>query len=67
VRRLEKRDGEWRIAAAVLIADWSLDPESTREMIETGARATTDRNDPSYARPLEVTRPRTDRETEVAG
>ena len=60
LRRLEKRDGEWRIAAAVLTADWSLDPDLTREMRDTGARATRDRSDVSYARPLEVTRARTD-------
>jgi hypothetical protein len=60
LRRLEKRDGEWRIATAVLVADWSLDPETTREMMEIGARGSRDRSDASYARPLEVTRPRTD-------
>jgi ketosteroid isomerase-like protein len=67
VRRLEKRDGEWRIAAAVLIADWSLDPETTLEMIETGAKASLDKSDFSYHRPLEVTRERTDLGAEVAG
>ena len=60
VRRLERRDGEWRIAAAVLVADWSLDPETTLEMIETGATGSRDRDDVSYDRPLEVTRERTD-------
>ena len=60
LRRLERRDGEWRIAAVVLIGDWSLDPQTTREMIATGANSTRDRSDYSYHRPLEVTRPRTD-------
>jgi ketosteroid isomerase-like protein len=60
VRRLEKRDGEWRIAAAVLIANWSLDPAMTLEMLETGATGTRDRTDFSYHRPLQVTRARTD-------
>jgi ketosteroid isomerase-like protein len=67
VRRLEKRDGEWRIAAAVLIADWSLDPAMTVEMLETGAKAATGRSDPSYDRPLQVTRERTDVGAEVTG
>ena len=58
--RLEKRDGEWRIAAEMLVADWSLDAETTRETTETGARATRDRSDPSYQRPLVVTRQRTE-------
>jgi hypothetical protein len=60
IRRLEKRDGEWRIAAAVLVADWSHDPAMTVEMIETGATGSRSRDDVSYQRPLEVTRARTD-------
>ena len=60
VRRLEKRDGEWRIAAGVLVADWAPDPETTRELVATGATATRDRTDISYDRPLVVTRERTD-------
>jgi SnoaL-like domain len=60
IRRLEKRNGEWRIAAAVLVADWSLDANVTREMIETGANGTRDRSDFSYHRPLVVARQRTD-------
>ena len=60
IRRLEKRHGEWRIAAAVLVADWSLDADTTREMIEIGATGTRDRDDWSYRRPLAVTRERTD-------
>jgi len=41
-------------------SDWSLDPETTLEMIETGATGSRDRDDVSYHRPLEVTRERTD-------
>ncbi len=67
VRRLEKRGGEWRIAAAVLVVDWTLDPETTREVIETGAKSTRDRSDFSYHRPLVVTRRRTDIEPETEG
>jgi len=67
IRRLEKRDGEWRIAAAVLVADWSLDAEKTLEMLETGAVGSRDRDDVSYARPLEVTRARTDLGAGVTG
>jgi ketosteroid isomerase-like protein len=65
IRRLEKRDGEWRIAAAVLVADWSLDPDTAREMIATGAKGARDHTDVSYDRPLQVTRPRTDTEPEA--
>jgi hypothetical protein len=57
---MEKRDGEWRIAAGVLIADWALDADATRALVETGAVATRDRSDLSYDRPLVVTRARTD-------
>ena len=60
VRRLEKRDGEWRIAAGVLVADWAPDPATTRELLETGAAGSRDRSDVSYHRPLVVTRARTD-------
>ena len=67
IRRLEKRDGEWRIAAAVLVADWSLDADTTREMIDTGAKATRDTSDLSYHRPLVITRQRTDIEPEADG
>jgi hypothetical protein len=66
IRRLEKRGGEWRIAAAVLVVDWTLDAETTREAIETGAKSTRDRSDYSYQRPLVITRQRTDVESETA-
>ena len=56
LRRLKKRDGEWRIAAGVLVADWAPDAETTRELIETGAMGTRDRSDLSYHRPLVITR-----------
>jgi hypothetical protein len=56
IRRLERRGGEWRIAASVLVANWSLDPDTAREMIETGTSGAQDASDPSYERPLQVTR-----------
>ncbi len=65
IRRLEKRGGEWRIAAAALVADWSLEADTTRELLETGAQATRDRSDLSYHRPLVITRARTDIESET--
>ena len=67
IRRLEKRDGEWRIAAAVLVADWALDADTTRELLATGATASRDPSDYSYHRPLIVTRERTDIVAETDG
>ena len=54
IRRLEKRDGEWRIAAGVLVADWAPDAETTRELMATGAvvtRERTRRGGPAHAGP----------------
>jgi ketosteroid isomerase-like protein len=49
VDRMERRDGEWRIARRVMILDWQrLDPVSG---VQVGmARGTRDRTDPSYSR-----------------
>jgi hypothetical protein len=60
IRRLEKRDGEWRIAAGVLASDWAPDVGITRELFEVGANGTRDRSDASYQRPLVITREQTD-------
>jgi hypothetical protein len=53
--RLERRDGEWKIAARQLIIDWTARAQTMvfADIPEypTGKR---DRSDPSYARPLEI-------------
>ncbi len=73
VDRLEKRDGEWKIAARITLRDWSQMDEipdmddlssftSTRALLSDeerafmngGRKATRDRSDPSYDRPVTV-------------
>lgn len=73
VDRLEKRDGEWKIAARITLRDWSNMDEipdmddlssftSTRALLSDeerafmngGRKATRDKNDPSYDRPVTV-------------
>lgn len=73
VDRLEKRDGEWKIAARITLRDWSnMDhiPDmddlssftSTRALLSEievafmngGRKATRDKSDPSYDRPVAV-------------
>jgi hypothetical protein len=55
VDRLERRNGEWRIAARVVLGEWStvVDPDATDDV--PPHRPARDRSDVSYARPL-VTR-----------
>jgi SnoaL-like domain len=52
VDRFERRAGEWRIARRVLISEYkaALDPLDRAQHLGWARR---DRNDPSYARPLE--------------
>jgi hypothetical protein len=61
IDRLERRDGEWRIAAREVLIDWTcLAPTVVREdqsLVETFASGTWDKTDASYRRPLIVTRP----------
>lgn len=57
VRRLERRDGEWRIAAAVCLVDWSSEEETLAAIRAVGGHAARDRSDPAYRRPLEADRP----------
>lgn len=59
VRRLEKRDGEWRIAATVCFAHWCLDENALQGLLEASAPSARDKSDPVYQRPLNVTRPPT--------
>jgi SnoaL-like protein len=55
IDRLERRDGEWRIAARELVLEWRAEAD-----VETSGRAlayphgTWDRSDPSYRRPFEL-------------
>jgi hypothetical protein len=61
--RLEKRDGEWRIATRVVVGEWTANVEgSAMEGAGQGPSlvgARRDREDASYQRPLRVTRPPT--------
>lgn len=56
VDRLEKRDGEWRIAARVVVIEWDGTIEGGGPRFDLNVPARRDREDVSYARPLEVTR-----------
>lgn len=60
IDRLEKRDGEWRIAARKCVSEWGgvpsvshLAPENLAMLRESGVVAR-DRSDSSYERPLTV-------------
>jgi hypothetical protein len=55
VDRLERRDGEWRIAAREVLVDWAGTADGT-VWPEIGAfpAGTWDHSDPSYQRPLQV-------------
>jgi hypothetical protein len=53
--RFERRGGQWRIAARVLVRDWYFDADASRmaTVLASGLHLTTrDRSDPSYDRPL---------------
>ena len=54
--RLERRDGEWRIARRVVVMEWegTIDGGAPRYDLNVPARR--DRDDVSYQRPLDVTR-----------
>ena len=51
--RLERRDGEWRIALRVVVIDVAADAP-TRAMPPWIAQPRQDRSDPSYQRPLQA-------------
>ena len=58
--RLERRDGQWKIALRRCTIEWTMNGDTS--MIESGAfagfiKGTWDRTDPSYARPLETDSP----------
>jgi hypothetical protein len=55
VDRLERRAGEWRIAARELVVDWRAEAElSQYRRASTYPEGTWDRTDPSYRRPFEL-------------
>jgi SnoaL-like domain len=58
VDRFERRDGEWRIAARVVVIDWVCEARSDdpRNVLERYINGTWDRSDVSYERPLVVER-----------
>jgi hypothetical protein len=56
--RLERRNGEWRIAARQTVIDWSARADVTDLAESSGEhQGTLDRTDPSYRRPFEVRGP----------
>jgi hypothetical protein len=56
--RLEKRGGEWRIAARLTVIDWSARADvAVFGGVEEYALGTFDHSDPSYRRPLELKLP----------
>jgi ketosteroid isomerase-like protein len=59
VDRFERRAGEWRIAARVLVMDWVCEAgsEDPRGVLARYVRGRWDREDLSYARPLAVDEP----------
>lgn len=58
VDRVERRDGEWRIARRVVVVEWEGTIEGGAPRMGGGVPPRRDRDDVSYSRPLEVT-PRT--------
>jgi len=56
LRRIERRDGVWRIASTVTVVDWSSDKNAARQVIESGSKSARDKSDFVYQRPLEITR-----------
>jgi hypothetical protein len=59
IDRLERRDGEWRIAARDVVVEWVCAAEGSSALFspEGYTPGTWDRSDVSYRRPLEVTAP----------
>ena len=61
--RLERRDKAWRIATRAVVSEWNTFLDASNFASSDGAGgflpSCRDRQDPSYDRPLQVTRPRT--------
>jgi hypothetical protein len=54
--RLERRDGRWGIVDRMITVEWWNDPDALTTFGSLAQQATRDRSDPSYTRPLRVTR-----------
>lgn len=71
IDRLERRAGHWAILRRVCVVEWvsslpgesALDPNMRAAVaaLMAGSGVSRDRDDLSYRRPLEITKPRTDR------
>lgn len=58
IDRLERRDGQWRIAARELVVEWAGEASSTSfGGTEAYPHGTWDHDDPSYRRPFELPAP----------
>jgi hypothetical protein len=57
VDRLERRNGEWRIANRVVVIEWSGTVEGGGPDLRAPVQPRRDRDDVSYQRPLTVSRP----------
>jgi hypothetical protein len=58
IDRLERRDGEWRIAARELVLDWTARADTAVYAdVASYTRGSWDRDDPSYRRPFELRLP----------
>jgi len=56
IDRLERREGEWKIAARICTSEWVLEEEVAAKMIPISFPISRDRDDVSYQRPLQVER-----------
>jgi ketosteroid isomerase-like protein len=57
MRRLARREGEWRIAATVCVLDWGTNGDMLRDLMGVSSQSSRDGGDWVYHRPLQVTRP----------
>jgi len=57
--RLERRDGEWKIAVRVVLPEWGAEVDASRmsKVFDLRHRGSRDRQDPTYERPLRVRPP----------
>ena len=61
VDRLERRDGRWAIVERACIMEWNCElPQGRGGLVDLFLQGRRDRDDPSYARPLKLTRPHRD-------
>lgn len=56
IDRLERRDGAWRILRRVVVLEWHASPKGGTVEPKVHVAPRLDRDDISYARPLDVTR-----------